>query len=395
MKIQEVAVNKLIPYAKNSRTHSPEQVGQIAASIKEFGFRNPILVDGVGIIAGHGRLMAAQKLGLDKVPTIDCSDMSESQKKAYIIADNKLAMNAGWDTAMLSIEMKDLEDEGFDLTLTGFDDKELDALLNVIEGTDGLTDENAVPDVPEEPKTKLGDIYILGNHRLMCGDSTSIDSVEKLMNGQLADQLVTDPPYNIAYEGGSKKREQIKNDEMADEEFRQFLKDVYIAANAVMKAGAVFYIWHADTESYNFRGAARNMGWKVRQTLIWNKDNSAFGRSDYHWKHEPCLYGWKEGAAHLWAADRKQTTVIECKRPSKSDLHPTMKPVELMEYQILNNTKGSDIVLDLFGGSGSTMIAAEKIGRKSCLMELDPKYCDVIVKRWEDFTGKKAVLSEL
>jgi site-specific DNA-methyltransferase (adenine-specific) len=395
MKIQEVAVDKLIPYAKNSRTHSPEQVGQIAASIKEFGFRNPILVDGVGIIAGHGRLMAAQKLGLDKVPTIDCSDMTESQKKAYIIADNKLAMNAGWDNAMLTIELKDLEDEGFDLSLTGFDDKELDALLNVIEGTDGLTDENAVPDVPEEPKTKLGDIYILGNHRLMCGDSTSIDSVEKLMNGQLADQLVTDPPYNIAYEGGSKKREQIKNDEMADEEFRQFLKDVYIAANAVMKAGAVFYIWHADTEGYNFRGAARDMGWKVRQTLIWNKDNSAFGRSDYHWKHEPCLYGWKEGAAHLWAADRKQTTVIECKRPSKSDLHPTMKPVELMEYQILNNTKGSDIVLDLFGGSGSTMIAAEKIGRKSCLMELDPKYCDVIVRRWEDFTGKKAVLSEL
>jgi site-specific DNA-methyltransferase (adenine-specific) len=395
MQIKEVAVDKLIPYAKNSRTHSPEQVAQIAASIKEFGFRNPILVDGVGIIAGHGRLMAAQKLGLDKVPTIDCSDMTESQKKAYIIADNKLALNAGWDNAMLTIEMQELEDEGFDLTLLGFDDKELDALLNVIKGTDGLTDEDAIPETPIEPKTKLSDIYILGNHRLMCGDSTSIDAVEKLMNGQLADQLVTDPPYNIAYEGGSKKREQIKNDEMADDEFRQFLKDVYIAANAVMKAGAVFYIWHADTEGYNFRGAAKDMGWKVRQTLIWNKDNSAFGRSDYHWKHEPCLYGWKEGAAHLWATDRKQTTVIECKRPSKSDLHPTMKPVELMEYQILNNTKGSDIVLDLFGGSGSTMIAAEKIGRKACLMELDPKYCDVIVKRWENFTGKKAVLSEL
>jgi site-specific DNA-methyltransferase (adenine-specific) len=295
---------------------------------------------------------------------------------------------------MLSLELQDLKDD-IDLSLLGFDPDELDALLNPIEETEGLTDENAVPDVPDEPKTKLGDIYILGNHRLMCGDSTSIDSVEKLMDGQLADQLVTDPPYNIAYEGGSKKREQIKNDEMADAEFRQFLKDVYIAANAVMKAGAVFYIWHADTEGYNFRGAARDMGWKVRQTLIWNKDNSAFGRSDYHWKHEPCLYGWKEGAAHLWATDRKQTTVIECKRPSKSDLHPTMKPVELMEYQILNNTKGSDIVLDLFGGSGSTMIAAEKIGRKSCLMELDPKYCDVIVTRWEQFTGKKAVLSEL
>ena len=393
MEIKEVEVTALIPYAKNSRTHDDAQVAQIAASIKEFGWTNPILVDGdKGIIAGHGRLMAARKLKMDKVPVIELSGMTEAQKKAYVIADNRLALNAGWDNAMLTIELQDLEDKGFDLSLTGFDKDELDALLNPIEETEGLTDENAVPEVPDEPKTKLGDIYILGNHRLMCGDSTSIDAVEKLMNGQLADQLVTDPPYNIAYEGGSKKREQIKNDEMADEEFRQFLKDVYIAANAVMKAGAVFYIWHADTEGYNFRGAARDMGWKVRQTLIWNKDNSAFGRSDYHWKHEPCLYGWKEGAAHLWATDRKQTTVIECKRPSKSDLHPTMKPVELMEYQILNNTKGSDIVLDLFGGSGSTMIAAEKIGRKSCLMELDPKYCDVIVKRWEDFTGKKAEL---
>ena len=394
-KIEWQLVEKLIPYAKNARTHSDEQVAQIAGSIKEFGFNNPVLVDkDNSIIAGHGRVMAARKLGMDKVPVVILNHLTESQRKAYILADNRIALNSGWDTSMLSVELQDLKDD-IDLSLLGFDPDELDALLNPVEETEGLTDEDAVPDVPDEPKTKLGDIYILGNHRLMCGDSTSIDSVEKLMDGQLADQLVTDPPYNIAYEGGSKKREQIKNDEMADEEFRQFLKDVYIAANAVMKAGAVFYIWHADTEGYNFRGAARDMGWKVRQTLIWNKDNSAFGRSDYHWKHEPCLYGWKEGAAHLWAADRKQTTVIQCKRPSKSDLHPTMKPVELMEYQILNNTKGSDIVLDLFGGSGSTLIAAEKVGRKACLMELDPKYCDVIVKRWEDFTGKKAVLSEL
>jgi site-specific DNA-methyltransferase (adenine-specific) len=396
MQIQQKQIKDLIPYINNSRTHSDKQVAQIAASIKEFGWTNPILVDGDnGIIAGHGRLLAARKLNMDTVPVIELAHLSENQKKALIIADNKLALNSDWDTELLMLELQELNGDDYDLSILGFNQDELNALLNPIEPTTGLTDEDAVPDVPEKPKTKLGDIYILGNHRLMCGDSTSIDSVEKLMNGQLADQLVTDPPYNIAYEGGSKKREQIKNDEMADEEFRQFLKDVYIAANAVMKAGAVFYIWHADTEGYNFRGAARDMGWKVRQTLIWNKDNSAFGRSDYHWKHEPCLYGWKEGAAHLWATDRKQTTVIECKRPSKSDLHPTMKPVELMEYQILNNTKGSDIVLDLFGGSGSTMIAAEKIGRKSCLMELDPKYCDVIVKRWEEFTGKKAILSDI
>jgi site-specific DNA-methyltransferase (adenine-specific) len=393
MKIQQKPIKDLIPYINNSRTHSDEQVAQIAASIKEFGWTNPILVDGDnGIIAGHGRLSAARKLGMDTVPVIELSHLTKAQKKALIIADNKLASNAGWDNNLLTIELNELLADNFALDILGFDKDELDALLNPVEVTEGLTDEDDVPDVPIEPKTKLGDIYVLGNHRLMCGDSTSIDAVEKLMDGQLADQLVTDPPYNIAYEGGSKKRDQIKNDEMADEEFRQFLKDVYISANAVMKAGAVFYIWHADTEGYNFRGAAKDMGWKVRQTLIWNKDNSAFGRSDYHWKHEPCLYGWKEGSAHLWATDRKQTTVIQCKRPSKSELHPTMKPVELMEYQILNNTKGSDIVLDLFGGSGSTMIAAEKTGRKARLMELDPKYCDVIVKRWEDFTGKKAEL---
>lgn len=390
--IEYIEVSKLIPYANNARTHDDNQVTQIASSIREFGFNNPILIDdNYGIIAGHGRLMAAKKLGLLEAPTIKLSHLSDAQRKAYILADNRIAMNSGWDNELLALELKDLDDN-IDLSLLGFDADELSALLNPVELTDGLTDEDAVPEVPDEPVTKLGDIYQLGNHRLMCGDSTSIDAVEKLMDGQLADQLVTDPPYNIAYEGGSKKREQIKNDEMADSEFRQFLKDVYIAADAVMKAGAVFYIWHADTEGYNFRGAARDMGWKVRQTLIWNKDNSAFGRSDYHWKHEPCLYGWKEGAAHLWATDRKQTTVIACKRPSKSDLHPTMKPVELMEYQILNNTKGSDLVLDLFGGSGSTMIAAEKIGRYARLMELDPKYCDVIVKRWEEFTGKKAVL---
>jgi len=392
MEIINKPIDLLIPYAKNARVHDDAQIAQLAGSIKEFGFKNPILIDkNNGIIAGHGRVMAARKLGLSEVPTILLDHLNETQRKAYILADNRIAINSTWDNEMLSLELSDIKDD-INLGMLGFNVDELDALLNPTELTDGLTDEDAVPEVPIEPTTKLGDIYQLGNHRLMCGDSTSIDAVEKLMDGQLADQLVTDPPYNIAYEGGSKKREQIKNDEMADEEFRQFLKDVYIAADAVMKAGAVFYIWHADTEGYNFRGAARDMGWRVRQTLIWNKDNSAFGRSDYHWKHEPCLYGWKEGSAHLWATDRKQTTVISCKRPSKSDLHPTMKPVELMEYQILNNTKGSDIVLDLFGGSGSTMIAAEKIGRHSRLMELDPKYCDVIIKRWEDFTGKKAEL---
>jgi site-specific DNA-methyltransferase (adenine-specific) len=396
MEIKEVEVTALIPYAKNSRTHDDAQVAQIAASIKEFGWTNPILIDGdKGIIAGHGRLMAARKLKLDKVPVIELSGMTDAQKKAYVIADNRLALNAGWDNDMLTIELKDLEDEGFDLSLIGFDDSELDVLLNLITETEGLTDEDAVPDVPEEPKTKLGNIYILGNHRLMCGDSCSITDMEKLANDRKVDMWLTDPPYNVAYEGKTKDALTIQNDSMSDDGFRQFLRDAYVTADTVMKPGAVFYIWHADSEGYNFRGAAFDAGWKVRQCLIWKKSTMVMGRQDYHWKHEPCLYGWKEGAGHLWATDRKQTTILEFDKPSRNGEHPTMKPVALFEYQMLNNTKGGDIILDSFGGSGTTLLAAEKNGRIAYVMELDPKYCDVIVKRWENFTGKKAVLSEL
>jgi DNA modification methylase len=390
LQIKKVEVEKLIPYVRNSRTHSDAQVAQIAASIKEFGWTNPILVDGEnGIIAGHGRLLAARKLGAKEVPVIELSHLTESQKRAYVIADNQLAMNAGWDTSMLTLELADLKESEFDLDLIGFDAKELEKLLEP-EQVDGLTDEDAVPDAPEEPKTKLGDIYQLGNHRLMCGDSTSIADIETLCGGQLVDMWLTDPPYNVAYEGSNGLK--IQNDNMADDQFRQFLRDSYVAADAVMKPGAVFYIWHADLEGYNFRGAAKDAGWVVRQCLIWKKSSLVMGRQDYHWRHEPCLYGWKEGAGHLWASDRKQTTILEFDKPSRNGEHPTMKPVDLFAYQMLNNTKGGDIVLDSFGGSGTTMIAAEKHGRHSRLMELDPKYCDVIVKRWEDFTGKKAVL---
>jgi len=391
MQIEKRQLSELIPYINNSRKHSDDQVTQIAASIKEFGWTNPILVDGDnGIIAGHGRIMAAKKLGMTEVPVIELAHLSKEQRKALIIADNKLALNSDWDSNLLAIELKDLQDLGFDLNLTGFNADELANIL-LPEQVEGLTDEDAIPETPIEPKTKLGDIYQLGNHRLMCGDSCNIEQVEQLTNG-LVDILVTDPPYNVNYEGATKDKLTIMNDSMGDEQFRQFLRDAFVAADTVMKPGAVFYIWHADSEGYNFRGACRDANWKVRQTLIWQKDSMVMGRQDYHWKHEPCLYGWKEGAAHLWAADRKQTTIIHCKKPRINDIHPTMKPVELMEYQILNNTKGMDIVLDLFGGSGSTMIACEKVGRQSRLMELDPKYCDVIVKRWEDFTGKKAEL---
>ena len=392
MKVEQIAADDLIPYINNSRTHDSNQVSQIAASIKEFGFTNPILIDkDNGIIAGHGRLMGAQKLGLKNVPCIRLGDLSEAQKKAYIIADNKLALNADWDLEMLSIEIEELQALDFDIDLLGFTIDELDA-MDANPEVEGLTDEDEVPEVPEEPTTKLGDIYQLGNHRLMCGDSTSIDAVELLMGGVKADQLITDPPYNVSYVGKTKDAMTIQNDSMSDPQFREFLRDAFVCANIVMKEGAVFYIWHADSEGFNFRGACMDSGWTIRQCLIWNKNSMVMGRQDYHWKHEPCLYGWKDGAGHLWASDRRQTTIIEFDRPTVSRLHPTMKPVGLIEYQVTNNTKGEDVVLYLFGGSGSTLIACEKTNRNAYLMELDPKYCDVIVKRWEDFTGKKAEL---
>lgn len=386
-----ISVKTLVPYARNSRTHSQQQVDKIAASIREFGFLNPIIIDGEnGIVAGHGRVLAAQKLGLKDLPCIEAAHLTEAQKRAYVIADNRLALDAGWDNELLKVELQDLDAQGFDLTLTGFNLDEIGALLE--EPTEGLTDPDDIPEVPADPVTVLGDVWVLGKHRIVCGDSTSIDDMEKLTGGNLVDMWLTDPPYNVAYEGKTKDALTIQNDSMDDGSFRQFLCDAYTAADAVMKPGAVFYIWHADSEGYNFRGAAFDAGWKVRQCLIWKKSTMVMGRQDYQWKHEPCLYGWKDGAGHLWAADRKQTTILEFDKPSRNGEHPTMKPVALFEYQMLNNTKGGDLVLDSFGGSGTTLIAAEKNGRVAYLMELDPRYVDVAVKRWQDFTGQTATL---
>lgn len=424
MQIKDVAVDKLIPYAKNSRTHSPEQIGQIAASIKEFGFRQPILVDGVGIIAGHGRLLAAQKLGLNKVPTIDCSDMTASQKKAYIIADNKLALNAGWDTSMLSLELQELKDD-IDLSLLGFDADELDALLNPIEETEGLTDEDAVPDVPDEPKTKLGDIYILGNHRLMCGDSTSIDAVDNLMNGQKADLCFTSPPY-------ADQREYNGGKELSTEHLATFIRTAsdkvnYFAINLgySRKNGEVDCYWN------NYIEEAKNCGLKMLSWNIW--DRSGFGYTigqatamftiDHEWifvfgknakELNKTLENKQKGVAKKGTIRQKngETTPVFTETHShrqigtvvKNDVaryvggdhsHPAMFPVELVETYLLAMTNPKNNIYEPFCGSGTTLIAAEKNDRKCYGMELDPKYCDVIVKRWEEFTGKKAVLSEL
>jgi DNA modification methylase len=391
--IERRPIDSLVPYARNSRTHSDEQIQQIADSMLEWGWTNPVLVDEVGgIIAGHGRVMAATKLGLREVPVIVAAGWSEAQRRAYVIADNKLALNAGWDDAALALELGELQGLGFNLDLTGFDSDELLDLLEDKTEKVGLTEDDEVGEPPAVPVTIAGNLWRLGAHRLLCGDSTSADQVQELMGDAMADMLLTDPPYNVDYEGKTKEALKIQNDKKDDSTFRQFLSDAFNACVLVMKPGAVFYIWHADSEGYNFRGACRDAGMTVRQSLIWKKQTLVMGRQDYHWKHEPCLYGWKDGAAHLWATDRKQTTVLEFDRPTRSSEHPTMKPVSLFEYQMLNNTKGADIVLDVFGGSGTTVIACEKHGRHARLMELDPKYCDVIIKRWQDFTGRQAVL---
>jgi DNA modification methylase len=378
VQIKTVSVEKLIPYVRNSRTHSDGQVAQIAASIKEFGWTNPILVDGEsGVIAGHGRLLAARKLGQKEVPVIELAHMTESQKRAYVIADNQLAMNAGWDTTLLSLELADLKEQGFEMDVLGFDPKELDKLLEP-EQVDGLTDEDAVPETPVEPKTKLGDIYQLGNHRLMCGDSTSIDAVEKLMDGQKADMVFTDPPYNIDYQGVKDKREKIKNDKMPDNEFVDFLTESLMGCEVMY----VCCSWHY---AHLFREAMIRLARQPKAMIVWDKVNPAQHLDKYFKQHEIIFYygdygGQKTLRGDVWTLKRQKNTV-----------HPTMKPVELIEIALQDNA-GKKIVYDGFGGSGSTMIACEKLGRQARMMELDPKYCDVIVKRWEDFTGKKAVL---
>jgi DNA modification methylase len=395
-KLEWRSVSTLIPYARNSRTHSDEQIAQIAASIKEFGWTNPILIDGDnGIIAGHGRLSAARKLGHEEVPVIELKDLTETQRKAYIIADNRLALNAGWDNEMLTIELNELLADNFALDILGFDPKELAALLepDVVEG---LTDEDAVPDIPDEPKTKLGDIYQLGNHRLMCGDSTSIDAVDKLMP-ETANMIFTDPPYLMDFTGGihgdgsksfNAKHGSIKNDKMSDKEGDDFLD----AINSVItsKVDGAFYITFYRLGINKYFASMERTGLKCRSLVIWDKGNHTLSNSDYMSMYEPMFYGWVNN--HKFYGGKNGMDIWRIKRTAKNDLHPTMKPVELVEKAVLDGSAINGIVLDLFGGSGTTIIACEKHNRHSRIMELDPKYCDVIVKRWEDFTGKKAML---
>lgn len=392
MEIVYKKVNDLIPYINNSRTHSDEQVNQIVASINEFGFTNPLLIDEKdNIIAGHGRLLASKKLKMEQVPCIVLSGLTEAQKKAYIIADNKMALNAGWNEELLKIELENLKELDFDLELTGFNVDELDDIFKVEEEQEIVEDDFDI-EPPEEPKAKLGDIYQLGNHRLMCGDSTNENDVSKLVGEQKMDLLITDPPYNVDYTGKTKEAMKIQNDKMENNVFHDFLVKAFSNAYSFLKDGGAFYCWYASKEVVNFHTALEDSGFTVKQELIWNKNSMVMGRQDYQWKHEPCLYGWKETSSHAWYSDRKQTTIINWDRPSKADLHPTMKPIGLFDYQIKNSSKAGDNILDLFGGSGTTIMACEQNNRNAYTMEYDPKYVDVIIKRWEEFTGKKAEL---
>jgi DNA modification methylase len=389
-------IDRLRPYERNPRTHSEAQVDQIAASMVEFGWTNPVLVDEQGaVLAGHGRLLAARKLGLDEVPVIRFEHLSEAQKRAYLIVDNQLALQAGWSEELLAAELAWLRDERFDLDLVGFDAGELERLLAVADGEPGSDEaEDEVPEPPEEPVSRPGDLWVLGNHRLLCGDATVLTDVERVLGGQLADMTWTDPPYNVDYANTPKdklrgKHRPILNDNLGGG-FGAFLQDACTNILAVTK-GAV-YVCMSSSELHTLQRAFAAAGGKWSTFVIWAKNTFTLGRADYQRQYERILYGWKEGADHYWCGARDQGDVWFFDKPVRNDLHPTMKPVALVERAIRNSSKSRDIVLDPFGGSGSTMIACEKAGRHARLVELDPKYVDTIILRWQEFSGGTASL---
>ena len=413
LKIEYVRTSDLKPYDKNAKAHGKEDLKAIIQSIQDFGFNDPIGTWNGVIVEGHGRWLAAQEIGMEQVPTIRLDALTDEQRKAYALAHNKTAELSGWDFDVLATELKSISE--FDMSKFGFDM----SAVGVEEGE--VQEDNFIAKPEKRTTTRPGDVFKLGGHCLICGDSTKEETIEKLLQGQQADLLLTDPPYNVDYVGKTKDALKIENDKKSDGDFHQFLVDAFKAADHGMKPGAAFYIWHADSEGFNFRGACREIGWQVRECIIWNKNTFVLGRQDYQWKHEPCLYGWKDGAAHYFINDRTKSTVfeglekpiedmkkdelkellqkfmeefpstvIEEKKPSRSEDHPTMKPIALLARQIKNSSRKGEIVLDIFGGSGSTLIACEQLGRRCYMVELDPAYCDVIIKRFEEFTGQKA-----
>lgn len=381
-------VEELIPYARNARTHSSAQITQIATSIKEFGFLAPIVIaEDNTILCGHGRFYAAQKLGLKKIPCVKESHLTEAQKRAYIIADNKLSINAGWDDELLAVELSDLQGEGVDLSITGFDEKELADLFDDKSKSDVEDDGYDLSAALEKAAfVQRGDIWTVGRHRLMCGDATSADDVAALMGGKRANLLLTDPPYGVSFKSSSGLT--IQNDSIKDEDFYCFLKSAFSAAVDCLEKGAAAYIFHADTEGLNFRRAFVDAGFHLAGCCIWVKDSLVLGRSDYQWQHEPVLYGFLQNGKHSWYSDRKQTTIWNFAKPKKNANHPTSKPLDLLSYPIQNSSQENAIVLDTFGGSGSTLMACELTNRICYTMELDEKYASVILRRYVDDTGR-------
>ena len=382
--MQLVDINKLIPYVNNARTHNAQQINKLRSSLREFGFINPVIIDcDFNVIAGHGRIMAAKEEGISKVPCVFVDYLTEAQKKAYILADNRMAMDAGWDEELLKVEIEALQAEDFDLSLTGFDEKELAGFFDTSDNAKE-DDFDVDTELGKPPVTKKVDLWLLGNNRLLCGYSTKEERYALLMNGKKANLVVTDPPYNVNYQGTAGK---IKNDNLENEKFYQFLFDAFTCMEKAMADDASIYVFHADTEGLNFRKAFADAGFYLSGTCIWKKQSLVLGRSPYQWQHEPCLFGWKKNGKHQWYSDRKQTTIWEFDKPKKNGDHPTMKPVPLLAYPIKNSSMSNCIVLDPFGGSGSTLIACEQTGRICHTIELDEKYCDVIVKRYIEQVG--------
>lgn len=382
--MQLVSIAKLVPYANNARTHSPEQITKLRSSLREFGFINPVIIDrDYGVIAGHGRILAAKEEGIKEVPCVFADHLTEAQKKAYIIADNRMAMDAGWDEELLRVEIESLQGMDFNPLLTGFDEKELAALFD--DGIEAKEDDFDVEAELQKPTfTRAGDVWTLGRHRLVCGDSTKAETYTTLMDGVKANLVITDPPYNVNYEGSAGK---IKNDNMAGEKFYEFLLAAFKNMESVMAADASIYVFHADTEGLNFRRAFADAGFYLSGCCIWKKQSLVLGRSPYQWQHEPVLYGWKKNGKHQWYTGRKETTIWEFDKPKKNGDHPTMKPIPLLAYPIGNSSMANAIVLDPFGGSGSTLITCEQTDRICRTIELDEKFCDVIVNRYIEQVG--------
>ena len=385
--MQLVPISKLVPYVNNARTHTPEQVMKLRSSLREFGFINPIIIDrDYGIIAGHGRLLAAKEEGITEVPCVFVDYLTEAQKKAYILADNRMAMDAGWDEELLRVEIEALQGEAFDVSLTGFDEKELADLFKNGSDSDAEDDDYDLSAALEKAAfVERGDIWTVGRHRLMCGDATSAEDVAALMDGRKANLILTDPPYGISFKSSSGLT--IQNDSMKDEEFYHFLLDSFKNMADHLEKGGAAYVFHADTEGLNFRRAFIDAGFHLAGCCIWVKDSLVLGRSDYQWQHEPVLYGFMQNGKRPWYSDRKQTTIWSFAKPKRNANHPTSKPLDLLGYPIGNSTQENAIVIDTFGGSGSTLMACEQMNRTCCTMELDEKYASVILRRYVDDTG--------